>query len=850
MFTFVLSSGLSGRGDFFTEMAIMVGMSRPLPSVAHLYGKRVERFELELEREQRKLSSQFMTAALEVASNKVYRDVFGPQSPFDQETKNRLNSLAQGWQSAMLQGGTGVSFILDQFSNMVETTFKDKRNQAELIGQLVAVLRHQMQEMQKLLQPQDDLYPNSRLYFGGSTTAQGLLDFMIWRHEADRLGIRLTMEDVRDLINKEAFNKLDQSDFDLLQRRVGGMQRGRMPIDLGAGLTDEFRVRLAQLAILGYDPGSFSHVPALITPDEFWQYYHKNRTDVSVRFLDIPVESFLAQVKDKPTDEDLKKLYDQHKDEEYSPTKDSPGFKLSRRIKVEWASASADSEYYKKAARQWILSFAAGIPASPILGIALSYPLMREYSDLTQFGSQLKLPPWTEKDFASSLYSYAYSQKPESAAGVVGQIAAAVATSAAPMAGVDSRQTAALSILAGQPALALAAESKELSPAVAEVARGRVPAAAAFLMANPVASPLVNAMTLGGTWQQAKSADQHLPIQVVKEQLLRKVEQNLASELVTSTLAKFKQELETKRARPKEAAEFAAAQIKLYGWKHGIAQQLEENFQIADDPGLAGLKAGFYSGSGISDDSKGKQFASRLFSDQTSSLGQPKATEQKLYTPSEIFGSHATFVYWTTEDQPARDRTFAEARDKVEAAWRLSKARELADAEAKKIADQARQTKGDPLPRLIEESTRVHGKIGSLDGISRLRKSPTPTPGMEGDYSPYKVPEAVIEYPPNDFTDQVLKLKEKGDVLVLSDQPKSRYFVVALSERIEPTMKDFYDNTNPGLQTNPLLHMFEQEKRKEYRRDAIVRLREQARLKLSDDPKLLQQVEEKGSAGE
>src|SRR5262249_55892255 len=284
-----------------------------------------------------------------------------------------------------------------------------------------------------------DLYPSSRLYFGGGLTPQALLDFMVWRREADRLGIHLTPADIRQKIEKETFGQLNQSDFDRLQMNLA--TRGPGGVDIATALADEFRVRLAQLAVLGYDPGTSSRVPALITPYEFWEFYRKNRTEVSIRFLEIPVEHYLSQIKEKPSDEDLRALHEKYKNDEYAPDKETPGFKLPRRIKVEWVSASPDSDYYKKAAGQWILSTVAGIPSDPWLATALlPVPVLREYSEQAQFG-RLRLPPWTERDFATSLYSYAYLQRPQSAASVVGQIGGAVSTAVGPQGGLLYRLT-------------------------------------------------------------------------------------------------------------------------------------------------------------------------------------------------------------------------------------------------------------------------------------------------------------------------------------------------------------------------------------------------------------------------
>src|SRR5262249_41858663 len=44
----------------------------------------------------------------------------------------------------------------------------------------------------------------SELYFGGTLATDDLLDFKLWQRQADKLGITLTDEDVRKLVNREA----------------------------------------------------------------------------------------------------------------------------------------------------------------------------------------------------------------------------------------------------------------------------------------------------------------------------------------------------------------------------------------------------------------------------------------------------------------------------------------------------------------------------------------------------------------------------------------------------------------------------------------------------------------------
>jgi hypothetical protein len=847
MLTFVLAgSSVTGRGDFMSELMVLFGRGRSTTSVATIYGKTVEPREFVYLREQRKAASDFMELAIRQAQSKITFEIFGPRSQFDPNTKARLKSLGDFWTKAVFQGGE--QFLIDQFNIVQADLTKDNRHaQAKLVGDFVAMLQ---EETQRNLQPIDDLYRDekvtssalaSRLYFGGSTSALGLLDFMVWRHEADRLGIQLTSADIDAEIKKATFGSLSRNDYEMVLRGLRRQHGGEIAIDISAALAEEFRVRLAQLAILGFDPGSFSRVPALITPYEFYEYYRKNRTRVSIRFLDVPVKAFLKQVTEPPKDSDLQPLFDKYKDVEYSPAKETPGFKLPRRIKVEWVSTSANSDYYRKAVRQWVLAAVAQIPLNP-------FPLLAEFYSQTRFEQRPELPAWTDPDFTLALFAYKYLQRPASAASIVGQIGGTIATSAVPLAGLDSRQISAISIAAGQQAAAFAKESKELASTVAQVAGGRTPVSCAFLAATPLATPVANAVSVSGLWQYSGTIKQHMPFELVKDRLLHRVEENLASDLVSSSLEKFKQEMEKKRDKHAEAADYAKQQIQQFGWQHGSSKVLHDKFDIANDPDLSPLREAMGS---RDDDPKGKQFAESLFTDEMSFIPGQRTEQPKLYTPVKFEGNRATFLRWRIEDQPPKSfKSLAETRAKVEEAWRFEKARQLARDEAYKIAKQAEGTKGAPIPILTEATTKFGGTLYSLDGVSRLKKSPSVRADLGPQYAPFPIPENVIEYPPADFVDKVLGLKDKGDVLVIADSPQSHYFVIALAERYEPNVKDFYQDSATSLQGNPLLLMFQDERRKQYREETMKRLREEDHARLTEDQSLLQSFEERGGTSE
>src|SRR5207302_130495 len=96
------------------------------------------------------------------------------------------------------------------------------------------------------------LRPRNELYFGGTTSLDDILDFMIWRHEADRRGIQLTRQDLSELVRQETDNRpiVQQKKIEqVLAQRF----RNFSAETFRAALADEFRVRIAKMALLGQD---------------------------------------------------------------------------------------------------------------------------------------------------------------------------------------------------------------------------------------------------------------------------------------------------------------------------------------------------------------------------------------------------------------------------------------------------------------------------------------------------------------------------------------------------------------------------------------------------------------------
>jgi hypothetical protein len=413
--------------------------------------------------------------------------------------------------------------------------------------------------------------------------------------------------------------------------------------------------------------------------------------------------------------------------------------------------------------------------------------------------------------------------------------------------------------LAAFQSAAVARTEKEVAPIVARETQRRPAWSGAIVATGKGIQPT---LAWPGTWQlgwdlvtglgqYASKANQYLPMDLVKDQLLQKVQENVANTLLTENLEAFKKQLDTvrtelerKRLKPEDAEKQLAKTMAEHGWTHDAMTQLQDAYEINQDAKALALLKEAYMRSPQFRDAKGKSFAQALF------FGQP-ADRWKNYTPRELFTSPAPdtgekkqFRYWKTDDQPAKVLSFAQAKPKVEEAWRMDKARALAKAKAEELAKQVREAHGDYLP-LLNEAGKQYGKVFDLTGVARwVKRAPTARADPLAPYQHYAVPEDTIEYPglwPH-FVDPLLKnLNEPGDTMVITNRPKDVYYVVALAGRNPPSVRDFYKET--ARNRDLLLAQMELERQKDYRKDFITQLENEANLTIN--PEGVERVKER-----
>jgi peptidyl-prolyl cis-trans isomerase D len=145
------------------------------------------------------------------------------------------------------------------------------------------------------------------------------------------------------------------------------------------------------------------------------------------------------------------------------------------------------------------------------------------------------------------------------------------------------------------------------------------------------------------------------------------------------------------------------------------------------------------------------------------------------------------FTAWKIDDQPEREPSFQEIRDKVLLAHQMLNARDRARDRADKLAQSLRELHGD-IQKLRETDTGIetitippmalwsNAPVFSIQMMSRPRRVPTELPGLR--------------FPSDELRSELFDRKE-GDVAVAPNQPQDIYYVALVSKHQPASREDF-----------------------------------------------------------
>jgi peptidyl-prolyl cis-trans isomerase D len=160
--------------------------------------------------------------------------------------------------------------------------------------------------------------------FFGDTTTRALVDALLLEHEAEALKMPRGPELAREWLKQRTGGRMSRELFESTLTRIGVDVSGQQIL---ADIADQVRLENAR-RLLG---------TPVVTPLDVFQAYRDQTELVSDRIASFPIERFVPQVRE-PTAQEVQAYYERYKDVLPDPTRDTPGFKVPRQIRVEFVA--------------------------------------------------------------------------------------------------------------------------------------------------------------------------------------------------------------------------------------------------------------------------------------------------------------------------------------------------------------------------------------------------------------------------------------------------------------------------------------------------------------------------------
>jgi hypothetical protein len=341
MVTFVFCTGM--RGDMQDRI---IGMfSRRGTTIAEVGGYSVTSQEISRLREQRNMANEYMRFCAEAAIKRLKQEFM--------ESRKKMNK---------------------------------EKEEGKQPNEQVAEARKQMESMNVLMQSTLDAKKKRPRFFDIGTKLDDMLEFKLWQVQADRMGIFLEDEHVKFLFHVEFFDKIS---FEDSERSLSEVQRNihtANRINVMKALGEEYRVQIAQLAVMGAQPYSFFYRAQQPKDGSTWKFFEPNMPDeirapltfaqlldsfntkrlqFEVDLIPVPVHDF-AKLINKPDGIALEEYFEKYRNKEYNPASPDSGLLLPSTIKLEYLYADPASPAYQDAARLVQSSSLLSLPGVPM----------------------------------------------------------------------------------------------------------------------------------------------------------------------------------------------------------------------------------------------------------------------------------------------------------------------------------------------------------------------------------------------------------------------------------------------------------------------------------------------------
>lgn len=855
MVIFVLSSGIAG-GDFFNDFVPrLLGGKNKNPTYAEAFGSSIRAASVDNTVKARLVANQFMLNARILANSRAMRRVnqqLSTPKELNEQTVEILRPIVND--RVTMTDPSKESDALRQISERSYNLFSMALAAPEILDRTNPQVQQALQQANNFLAYRQSLAKdgsrkdyeamltvenivryegrqvrNAQPYFYvfSANRGSGLEDAMVFElflKKADELGIHYPTNIINELIQRDMFHSLDPADAARVEQEMRRGGRYFTSEEIIKAIGDEFRVRaVVNLYLYGSAPGDRT---AEVTPNAFFDFYKDNRTEMTLNLVEIPTSMFVPKVTGEPTPEELKKLYDQFKTQEYSLSSETPGFREMPKLKVEWIATKANLPYYEQNAKviDGLTQLAAGfvpplgtMPASGIAQVAAphlweSLKMQEVYEGIV---SRYNTEQTWDKGYLGDLHDTS-KLSPHTLASVVGQIG-----------------------LAHDPVNAMihAPLTESVFNHVARTVetRARVAIGMPFVLAgySPAAYNLFPA--LGPT---AAAIPRMPSLEAYTKQLRDDLRQGAITRLFQRDVDTFKAELKKIRTEKKDGRDkkiddirkevdaYVQQFVKDRGLQYGKSQDFRDRYTLPTDPGLKPLvdreppplspvipsswiRAFFATlPQNATPNTPGVLFEPHWFPPREA---DPRLVQQFGPQILEFFDTPPTspnelgYLAWRSDYTPAKtwqkyEQAPEEVKQKVVEAWKLQKARELAKAEAERLAAEFRtlakaelqeKSNAPAFLNAVREKTAAYQKI-ELTKVAPLIEHESVSPLIAREYVEYTLPTKDIYFPGN-MRNELLELRKKplGETVIVTDLPKNNYYITTMVDKKEPTFGEF-----------------------------------------------------------
>ena len=600
--------------------------------------------------------------------------------------------------------------------------------------------------------------------------------------------------------------------------------------------------------------------PGAMTPHEFFEFYKDRCSEHTYSVVELRADAFLDQVKEEPTPKERVELFNKYRGELPDPAKPTPGFKEPRKVKVEYVTLDATAPRITQAiprvhaASQFLCASGGAIAGNPVAALAeAAQPAMADTLPVREAVSEKleqNLSPyrpieqWEFNPRDTSIY------RPQPIISALGMLAGGpdVATFTAAVTAV--RQHVELVDLRTRVPFLLQPVLTPFNPTV-----GNVLGMPAFAYAlNPKLPP--EGLYLGAVAADLKKRQRQKLFEADVQQLETKLF-DLTKD--ASPFAPRPDKAKAEKAR-EEAKKYLTEWLKDRGLTPTASKEPRDQFALVTDPDLKPLNdKALPEPDGTNSLSKKlfESFDTRQFGGTgTQFRVQPYMPE---WFPAEPVGNDLdkpNYFVWVSQEvaantypslENANKLTNGEMTRRVDRAWKLDKARKLAQAEADRLAEQvkaigksAATDPGGVEKQLRDLAAEKKAREFALERLALLKFQHEATRARV-EYERPKIDKTLVLYPTDNFADRLLELRKEpvGGVAVLTDAPRSRFYVACEVQRFEKTLDQFRDvftkATATGPAHNPLYDQYAlPDERRQAVEDVLARLRAEAGLQEKD----------------